>query len=63
LQDVDGKFGLDLGITGAPETYVVDSKGIVRMRYQGDLNERVWAQTVGPVFEKVKAEKLQSKAP
>jgi cytochrome c biogenesis protein CcmG/thiol:disulfide interchange protein DsbE len=56
VQDPQGTFGLDLGVTGAPETYVVDAKGIIRMRHQGDLNERVWTQKIAPLLEQLRRE-------
>ncbi|MGD0189928.1 MAG: DsbE family thiol:disulfide interchange protein [Rhizomicrobium sp.] len=33
--DADGHAGIDWGITGVPETFVIDGKGIVRLRYAG----------------------------
>ena len=56
VQDREGTLGLDLGVTGAPETYVIDARGVVRMRHQGDLNERVWAQTIAPLLEQLRRE-------
>ncbi len=56
LDDRAGKFGLDLGVTGAPETYVVDRKGIVRLRYQGPLDQRVWDETFKPLFDELNKE-------
>ena len=47
--DEDGKVGLDLGVFGAPETYVVDKKGIIRYKYIGDLNQKVWDETIQPI--------------
>jgi len=43
VDDRAGNFGLDLGVTGAPETYLIDRNGIVRWRYQGPIDERVIA--------------------
>jgi cytochrome c biogenesis protein CcmG/thiol:disulfide interchange protein DsbE len=54
LFDVDGKLGLDLGVYGAPETYVVDIKGIIRYKYVGDINEAVWQEKIKPVYEQLK---------
>lgn len=54
--DRSGRLGLDLGVTGAPETYVVDPSGIVRLRYQGALDERVWREKFVPVLEKIRTE-------
>lgn len=30
--DQDGRLGLDLGVYGAPETYIIDRDGIIRYR-------------------------------
>lgn len=51
LIDQDGRFGLDLGVFGAPETYVVDKQGIVRYKHIGDLNQTVWDKTLLPVIQ------------
>lgn len=56
LDDRAGKLGLDLGVTGAPETYVVDQKGVVRLRYQGPLDQRVWDETFKPLFDQLAKE-------
>jgi cytochrome c biogenesis protein CcmG/thiol:disulfide interchange protein DsbE len=54
--DQTGGLGLDMGVTGAPETYVIDHRGFVRMRYQGPLNETVWQQKFKPMVDQLKAE-------
>ena len=37
--DQDGKAGIELGIFGVPETFVVDRDGIIRHRHAGPLSE------------------------
>lgn len=37
--DLDGRFGIQLGAYGAPETYFVDAQGVVRRRHVGALSE------------------------
>lgn len=37
LVDADGRFGIQLGVYGAPETYFVDARGVVRRRHVGEL--------------------------
>jgi cytochrome c biogenesis protein CcmG/thiol:disulfide interchange protein DsbE len=59
VDDRAGRLGLDLGVTGAPETYLVDHRGIVRFRYQGALDERIWREKVGPVYDQLKREASQ----
>ncbi|AHF76353.1 Thiol:disulfide interchange protein, cytochrome C-type biogenesis protein [Sodalis praecaptivus] len=48
--DGDGMLGLDLGVYGAPETFLIDGQGIVRYRHAGDMNDRVWRQEVAPLY-------------
>lgn len=48
--DEQGTLGLDLGVTGAPETYLVDAEGIVRFRYQGALDQKVWDEQIAPML-------------
>jgi|SRR5690554_717706 len=50
LFDATGLLALDLGVYGAPETYVVDQHGVILYRHVGDLNERVWRREVGPIY-------------
>ncbi|MBL4827264.1 MAG: DsbE family thiol:disulfide interchange protein [Spongiibacteraceae bacterium] len=54
--DQKGSLGLDMGVTGAPETYVIDHRGFVRMRYQGPLSEAVWQEKFQPLFEQLQRE-------
>ena len=40
--DKDGSLGLDLGVYGAPETYLIDAQGIILHRRVGVLDQKVW---------------------
>lgn len=42
LFDESGMLGMDLGVYGAPETFFIDSKGIIQYRHVGDLNAGIW---------------------
>ena len=44
VYDKDGRLGLDLGVYGAPETYVIDAEGVIRYKHVGIVNEKVWQQ-------------------
>ncbi|WP_350560653.1 DsbE family thiol:disulfide interchange protein [Psychrobacter sp. CAL346-MNA-CIBAN-0220] len=48
IQDLPGQFALDLGLTGAPETFVVDGKGIIRQHIIGEINEASWQSRIAP---------------
>ena len=49
LFDSEGKLGLNLGVYGAPETYVIDRKGIIRYRHVGVMDEKVWQSKIVPL--------------
>ncbi|EMA8129209.1 thiol:disulfide interchange protein DsbE [Escherichia coli] len=59
LFDGDGMLGLDLGVYGAPETFLIDGNGIIRYRHAGDLNPRVWEEEIKPLWEKYSKEAAQ----
>ena len=40
--DKNGKLAIDLGVYGAPETFLIDKEGIIRVRHVGVLNQKVW---------------------
>ena len=42
--DGPGSLGLDLGVYGAPETYIVDSEGVIRHRHVGAVDANVWLE-------------------
>lgn len=50
IYDPRGTLGFDLGVYGAPETFVIDAGGVVRYRHVGVVNETVWEQTLLPVI-------------
>lgn len=55
IVDREGRLGLDLGVTGAPETYLLDAGGVVRMRRQGVVDARVWEQEFAPLIRALQA--------
>lgn len=57
LADVEGRSALDWGVAGAPETFLVDGKGIVRWKHVGPLTEQVIDSQLLP--ELLKAERAQ----
>ncbi|WP_075184641.1 DsbE family thiol:disulfide interchange protein [Teredinibacter haidensis] len=48
--DSDGRLGLDLGVYGAPETFIVDAEGIIRYKHVGVVDERVWRSKLAPIY-------------
>lgn len=48
VRDYSGSFAIDLGLTGAPETFVVDSKGNIRQHIIGEVAEENWQTRIEP---------------
>ena len=55
-EDTSGRLGLDLGVTGAPETFVIDKQGRIRLRYPAPIDDAAWATTFQPLLAKLNAE-------
>ena len=51
LSDPDGMLGMDLGVYGAPETFFVDSQGMIHYRHVGDVNPQNWQQQLQAIYE------------
>ena len=49
--DVSGRTAIDLGVSGAPETFVVDTQGRVRLRIPGPLTPEIWDKDIEPLIK------------
>jgi cytochrome c biogenesis protein CcmG, thiol:disulfide interchange protein DsbE len=49
--DRDGRVGIDWGVTGVPETFVIDAEGIIRLKHSGPINERIWKRKLAPLLQ------------
>ena len=56
ILDEDGRFGIDLGVYGAPETYLVDENGVIRFRHVSVLHESVWEEEFVPAIAELRGE-------
>ncbi|NKB97274.1 MAG: DsbE family thiol:disulfide interchange protein [Pseudomonadales bacterium] len=48
LVDDQGLLGVELGVYGAPETFLLDPSGAIVYKRVGDVNERIWQQEIKP---------------
>lgn len=53
IADREGSLGLDLGVFGAPETYLVDREGVIRYRHVGVVDDRVWTTVLQPLYREL----------
>ncbi|TDT39286.1 cytochrome c biogenesis protein CcmG/thiol:disulfide interchange protein DsbE [Halospina denitrificans] len=51
IYDPEGSLGFDLGVYGAPETYLIDTEGVVRHRHVGVVDQEVWESDFKPLYE------------
>ena len=49
--DPQGSLGINLGVYGAPETFLIDAQGIIRHKYVGAIDERVWREELAPRYQ------------
>ncbi len=49
--DEDGRVGIDWGVYGAPETFLISPDGIVLHKHLGPLNPSIWEQDFVPLIE------------
>ncbi|MGB5737317.1 MAG: DsbE family thiol:disulfide interchange protein [Thiohalocapsa sp.] len=54
--DPDNTVGIDWGVYGAPETFVVDKQGIIRYKHIGPIDRTVWEETLQPLVAQLRAE-------
>lgn len=50
LSDLDGLVGIDLGVYGVPETFVVDRNGVIRYKHIGPVTPEVLRDTIIPLI-------------
>ena len=50
IVDADGSIGVELGVYGAPETFLLDRSGKVVYKRVGDVNPRIWRDELQPRF-------------
>ncbi len=54
LFDGEGRVGIDFGVYGVPETFIIDQNGVIRMKHIGPLTREALATKIEPFLEKLK---------
>jgi cytochrome c biogenesis protein CcmG/thiol:disulfide interchange protein DsbE len=55
LFDNEGRVGIDFGVYGVPETFIIDKTGTIRMKHIGPLTPEVIATEIEPLLKKLNA--------
>lgn len=53
IVDADGRIGIDYGVYGVPETYVIDKQGVIRYKRIGPVNREVLEAKILPLLRKL----------
>ena len=53
VYDVNGRIGIDYGVYGVPETYVIDQKGVIRYKHIGPLTADIVQKKVEPLVKEL----------
>ncbi len=56
IYDEKGRLGIDLGVFGAPETYLIDHRGVIRYKHIGVVDDQVWNELLKPLVMQLRAE-------
>ena len=54
--DLDGRVGIDWGVYGVPETFVIDRQGRIRRKIIGAINRRIVDEELTPLVRQLRAE-------
>ncbi len=52
--DPNSKAVIALGVTGVPETFIIDHKGVIRYKQVGPMNEKIWDETIWPIIKELR---------
>ena len=53
--DLDGRVGIDYGVYGVPETFVIDKQGVVRYKQIGPITPEALEKKILPLLKKLQA--------
>ena len=53
ISDPKGTLGFDLGVYGAPETFMIDKHGIIRHKFVGAVSKRIWREKLAPIYQEL----------
>ena len=56
IMDIDGRVGINYGVYGVPETYVIDKKGIIAYKKTGPITMQSLREVIVPLVKKLQAE-------
>jgi cytochrome c biogenesis protein CcmG/thiol:disulfide interchange protein DsbE len=59
INDEAGSLGLNLGVYGAPETFLIDARGVIRYKHVGVIDQTVWREKLAGQYQALVEEGTQ----
>jgi cytochrome c biogenesis protein CcmG/thiol:disulfide interchange protein DsbE len=53
IVDRDGRIGIEFGVYGVPETFVIDKAGVIRYKQIGPITEQAWNEKIAPLVREL----------
>ena len=54
--DEDGRAGIEWGVYGVPETFLIDKQGVIRHKHTGPITQEAWQKTLLPLIIQLQKE-------
>ena len=54
VSDTQGRIGIDYGVYGVPETYVIDGKGVIRYKRIGPVTKQILQEKILPLVRQLR---------
>jgi len=58
IVDDKGTLGIDLGVYGAPETFIVDANGVIQHRHVGPIDQQIYDDEIEPIIKHLRKAKV-----
>lgn len=62
VQDTDGSLGVELGVYGAPESFLLDANGTIVYKRVGEVNDRIWRDEIAPRLDALRSGQATTQA-
>ncbi len=58
IHDINGELGLEMGVYGVPETFIIDKKGIIIDKFIGAIDDKIFNNNILPKIQKANQNKF-----
>jgi len=53
FSDLEGNVGIDFGVYGVPETFLIDKQGVIRYKHVGPVSRKDWIEVIEPKMKEL----------